>query len=204
MKTYPIAAAGGFVNPAALDSIIVPPTLNTASLSSIVVSLLSGSEGLLCIVVDLAARKIRAKAAVAGGTNVYGDVANGEGIILNRIFEKDDLTTARSTFTVTGLADFTIEGGSNDPLQDLVKPESPLLTSAQLVGLAEDAMLTVGGPLEGVPIVIVLDQGVPRIRVATFDTPENAALSYAAMAATIGYDQTPTVNGGASARQPLE
>ncbi len=84
-----------------------------------------------------------------------------------------------------------------------VKPQVPVLTTGQLVGQLEDAMI-VGGPLEAANFVVVLDQGIGHVHVIPFDSQAQATAAFSALAdPTIGYKQTPTA-AITTVRQKLE
>ncbi len=203
MKTGNIAAASGFTNPTALDAAIVPPSIATDSLKGLVQSILDDSDGLLCIVVDIFARKVRAKTAVAStATAIVATIMAATGAAVTGQFTKDDLTKRTSTFTGDGMAPFTIGTGEGNMLQDLIAPIQPVISAADLIGRAEDAFLDPDTSLLDVPIVGILDQGTGKVTLVTFDTSTHAAASYAGMSATIGYDQT--IVTSTTTRQPLE
>lgn len=209
MKTYPVSAHAGIDNPAALDAVIVPPSISTASLASVVQQIMDNSEGLVCVVVDMGARVVRAKAAVAAtATAIVATIAASTGHAAAAVFTKDDNTVRSSTFTITD-GDPFVTNTCGVALGDILQPQPLSLSSSQVVGMIEDGFISASSASEftltafpAIPVVVVLDQGTGKITVVQFDTQPHAAASYAGMAATIGYDQTPTVTG--TTRQPLE
>lgn len=205
MKTLGIKAVSGVTNPTVLDDAILPVTLNTSSLGSLVLDIIDNSTGLLCIAVDFYARKVKAKAAVATVLTAAVATINGSaGAVGDPLaFSKVDTTKRSSEWTFEGTA-FAVTGGDADSFQDCVKPTNPVLSTGQLIGAFEDAMLTVGGPLEGAFIVATLDQGSGYVTVIKFDTAAHAAAAITAgiPAPTVAYEQIPAVTTG-TVREPL-
>lgn len=202
MKSGAISVTDGFTNPAVLDAAIVPPTVNTGTLASIVQQLFDASEGLLCAVVHIGARTIRAKTASEGSASagVATLIAAGEE---SWVFSKQDLTSRSSEWTLDGATPFDIGDGDGEPVQRLIKPEQPSLSTAQLIGRVEDATLLVGGDLEGEALVVIADQGTGKVTVVSFANIGAATTATGTFGGTIGYTQTITTGTGAT-RQPLE
>ncbi len=205
MKNYPISGADGIVNPAVLDAAIVPVSTNQSTLGTLVSDILAGAEGLVCLVVDLANRKVRGLAAVADTATAIVDTitsdANVSGAIV--VFQKEDQTTRNSLWNVAGQPSYDITGGSGNAKGQVIKPTRPVISTPGLLGLLEDATLEVGNAIQNQLLVAVLDQGTGLVSVVAFDTAEHAAAAYAGGDFTIGYDQDPTT-ALSNVRQPLE
>lgn len=210
MKNLGVKPVDGIVNPVALDDVILPRTINTASLGGLVLSLIDNSDALLCIVVDVANRRVRAKAAVAATpTNwvatLMGAAAEGDGSVR---FAKSDAAKRTSPWDMLGEdglpADpFTVGGGAGSILQDPLKPAQPSYSSGGIVGVFEDATLKVGGALEAHALLIVLDQGTGIVTVCGIQDAVGAGEAVDALVGkTIAYDQIPGTTGSDS-REPL-
>lgn len=203
MKTGSIAAAGGLANPAVLDSLIVPASVATGTLASIVQSIFDNTEDLLCVLVDFAGRRVRAKVAASGvATAAKTTLLSATGATNAGYFTRDE-NKRISTWTMAGQDPFDIGIGGENELQDLIKPIQPLLSSTALLGKFEDYTLDPEAEVFGMNCVAVLDQGDGKVHFVIFDTEAHKNTAVTAFGATIGYDQTVTPPASET-RDPLE